>query len=59
MVNPQNKFKVLDTAGLWIAGGNNRDNDGEININSFYVQFMSQVAVSNKMVTAILYQEYS
>ena len=51
-----NFLQETDTAALWIAGGTNRDDDDEINVNSFYVQFLSQIATTNKMVTAILYQ---
>ena len=52
--------KVLDTAGLWIsAGANDGSEVGEVTLGSPNVEFMSQVAVANKMVTAILYQEYS
>jgi len=50
------EIQETETAGLWIAGGTNRDDDDEINVNSFYVQFLSQIATTNKMVTAILYQ---
>ena len=48
---------MLDTAGLWISALTNIGEDTEVNEDSPYVEFMSQVAVSKKMVTAILYQE--
>ena len=48
--------EVLDTSVLWIAGGSNRDDDNDVEISSFYVQFLADIAVSNKMTAAILYQ---
>ena len=41
---------------LWITGGSNDHQTGEINIQDFDVQMMGNISVSNEMVTAVLFQ---
>ena len=55
MIVPDN-VEVLDTSVLWIAGGYNGEDDDEVDIDSLDVQFMADIAVTNRMTTAILYQ---
>ena len=55
VIVPDN-VEVLDTSVLWISGGYNGEDDDEVAIDSFDVQFMADIAVTNKMTTAILYQ---
>jgi len=55
VIVPKN-VEVLDTSVLWISGGYNGEDDDEVAIDSFDVQFMADIAVTNKMTTAILYQ---
>ena len=55
VIVPDN-VEVLDTSVLWISGGYNGEDDDEVDINSLDVQFMADIAVTNRMTTAILYQ---
>ena len=47
---------VRQTGLLWITGGSNDHQTGEINIQDFDVQMMGNISVSNEMVTAVLFQ---
>ena len=56
VIIPHN-IEVRDTALLWITGGsNNYEDDGHVDILDEEVLLMSNIAVSNKIVTAILWQ---
>ena len=46
-----------DTALLWVSGMDNvDDSDGNVDINNYDIQLMSDIAVTNRMVAAVLYQ---
>ena len=49
------EIKVLDTSTLWITGKDNDDGD-VVSTEYFDVQFMADVAISQGMTTAVLFQ---
>ena len=56
VIVPHN-VQVKDTGFLWIGGGdNNIDYDGQVDIEDDEVVLLSDIAVTNKMVTAVLWQ---
>jgi len=51
------EVQVKDTAMLWITGGtNNYDDDGQVDVTDEEVLLLSNIAVSNKIVAAVLFQ---